>query len=1528
MKKLYRIVRSVLVVCLLLAFVVPATLYVLLSIPSIQQNICERVEGELSRVLNTPVSIRAIALSPFNRATLLDVSVLDAKGDTCLQVKRLGTAVNLRHLAHRKLVFNYGEIIGLNARITRDSIGAPLNIQHIINALQPRDKTKPPSRFEFAINTVVVRTSSVSYDILNQPRAAAGHFDPSHISLHDLRADISLPHLANDDLTIDVRRLAMSERSGLTLKRLSALVHMGSGYISISEPVVELARSRILINNQLINLKAPRESYHIKILDGSHIATNDIVPLLPQLENLNMSVAFDADIEGTERAVAVKALNIADTDNGLRIALQGEVDGIGKGDKPAFDFPSIDMECRGAVIADVINRFTTLPALPGRMLANMGDASIKGSYSGTATEGTANLTIAGAPGTIGVDGTFHRHGKGSLSIDGTLGTEGFDCSQLLAGTGHALEQFGPSALKSEFNVTISHNRPEGHIDLSMPLLTYRGHSYTDLLASADIEGHDYSGFIAIDNPGIKLNVDVDASLGETLKSLQFDLDADNLDLMALNLVGNTGGKRLSLKGQGSLEGPDIDHVNGTVHFTDIEYTDAHDRGLRIANVNINATSTPANSHIDLTSDVADGRIDGVWSWGSLIKDCRTIVERVFPNLTGQAGVTAGNGQSKQEATNNELTFALTVKNTEPVEQLLKLPVSVIHPVTMTGGISSGRSTISLNVDAPYLLQGKKVIEGTVLRMNLDAGGDSPIGRANLYATTMLPTKNGPMTLAANAFGSDGQLDTQLSWHVNRAARYNGDVSLTTRFDRLADHTLSTHINVNPSQMVINDTIWQIAPSQIDIAGKRVSVDDFRVGRPGQSISMNGTVSTSADDVLFLSLSSIDLDYIFETLGIEAAMFGGCATGDFYISQAFTPSPIAYTPLLKVKGLKYNHSLMGDAEIESSWEPGRKAVKIDAAIHQANGGISYIDGRIMPMCDSLDFNFDADRVPIGFLQPFMSAFATDVSGYASGKARLWGTFKLIDMVGDVYGEDVSISLGFTGTTYTTTDTVHLRPGRIDLPQMTIKDKFGHTAHLSGWLTHNFFKTPSFKFMVTDARDLLVYDINERQNERWYGTVFGNGRATVSGRPGYVNIDVDVSTAPKSTFTFVLTDAMQASDYNFITFRDTGRNRRDSIDATTAEPPAVSRIRERYASSSDNSTGSIYDMSIRVDVNPNALVTLVMDPVGGDRIVARGNGNMRLTYDSANEDLRMFGAYTLVQGNYNFTLQDIIIKDFTIEDGSKITFNGNPYAAQLDIKAAYAVNANLSDLDESFLQDKDLNRTNVPVHAMLLVSGDMRQPEIRYDLSFPTLTSDVYRKVRSIVNTDEMMQRQIIYLLMLNRFYTPDYMSATKGNELVSVASSTISSQLSNILGQLSDKWSISPNFRSDRGDFSDVEVDLALSSHLLNNRLLLNGNFGYRDKALNNNSFIGDFDIEYLLNRMGTIRLKAYNRYNDQNYYLKSALTTQGVGVVFKRDFDNVFSFLRPLFRRKKKDTVTRTDSATMTPAAGAPADSTDFLQFR
>lgn len=335
-----------------------------------------------------------------------------------------------------------------------------------------------------------------------------------------------------------------------------------------------------------------------------------------------------------------------------------------------------------------------------------------------------------------------------------------------------------------------------------------------------------------------------------------------------------------------------------------------------------------------------------------------------------------------------------------------------------------------------------------------------------------------------------------------------------------------------------------------------------------------------------------------------------------------------------------------------------------------------------------------------------------------------------------------------------------------------------------------------------------------------------------------------------------------------------------------------------------------MDIRATVSPSALMTLVMDPVVGDKITARGNGAIQIDYESDSDEMQMLGKYTLSEGSYNFSLQDLILRNFSIRPGSSISFNGDPLNAYLDITASYRVNTNLSDLDKSFSTDPELARTNVPVDALLNVKGEMQHPDITFDIDLPTLTQDVGRKVKSIISTDDMMSRQIIYLLALNRFYTPEYMgSSGNGGELAAVASTTLSSQLSNMIGQLTDKFTLAPSFRSDKGDFSDFEMDVALSSRLLNNRLLVNGNFGYRDKSTSNTTFVGDFDIEYLLSRNGNLRLKAYNHFNDQNYYLREALTTQGLGVVYRKDFDNPFTFLRRR-RHKKNDVQDKTDGIT------------------
>lgn len=1539
MKKGYKIFRTLVVTLIALAFLIPAVLYVALSLPSVQRHLCLTAETELSKLLTVPVDIDYVSISPFNRVTLHGVKVADALGNNALEVRRLGAGVNLWSLiSNQRLVVDYAEIIGMDAHLYRDSIGAPLNIQPIIDALSPKNDSKPPTRFDFRINTVVMRTSSFSYDVLNLPAKDEG-FDPNHIAITGMRADIQLPEIRNDHFTFDIRRIAFSERSGFILKSLTGLFRITPDSISVNALTIDLPDTHLAFNDLTYRIDSTKKKnpqwdstpFDIHLLEGSRLSTSDLTAFMPSLHGLDLTLNARLHISGTPRQIRLNDFELFNND--FRLTTAGSLSGLTTADPTEFSIPDFSLKTNSAQIIDVVARLTDIAPDTRTILSNLGTIDLQGNGNGSSRKGEFSLSLSSDVGKTMADLTYTSMSSAPadkrLRLRGSLDIDDLRGDILFANLTSAIAQLTEATANIDFDVIATpRNLLAGSATVEIPSATFQNRHFTDLHGDFEKEGNDYHASIDIDNAMLFADIDARAMLTHSEKSLTLDATVRDASPAMLGLGSAHPEQRISFSTKADLKGKSIDDIAGFIDLNDFRMEQPDKPDFLISSLRLRSIHGEEADSLILTSPVADFRAIGSYHLSTLPKVAKTIFGLTLPAIASSGGsAEVPDGFWSAQTNFNDFAFQADIKTLEPLEPLVKIPLKIVDGAVITGSFNGPQRHIALNLSAPYLLQGNKIIENTALQASLSpVPGNEDFNRGNLNFTTTIPTKKGPMTLTSSSQAIDNRIDSRLQWKIQRERDFSGNLNFTAAFSRNADRQLVTDLHVNPGQVVFNDTVWTVDPSRIALEGKRIEVDHFKAWRDRQCIAIDGCVSTSPSDTLTIRLDDINLDYVFETLDIPTAMFGGNATGTIYALQLLTPSPKAFTPALEVRSFTYNRSLLGDALIRSGWDNDSKAITLNADVTQPNSLHTYVDGSISPLSESLDLTFRADSLAIGFLQPYMAAFCDEISGFASGQARLYGTFKLIDLVGDVYGEDVCIKLGITNTSYTTSDSVHFTPGRINLDNLTIRDTYGHTARLNGYVTHKCFKEPEFKFRISDARDMLVYDMPESPEFPWYGRVFGTGSANISGVPGTVDINVNMTTAHGSAFTYILTDALEAQNYTFITFRDRDQQRKDSIAALNAPPQAVVDIRRRLALEAIEGPPSNYRLDFNIDITPQALITLVMDPVGGDRVRCHGSGMLRMVYDSANEDLRMNGTYTLNDGKYNFTLQDIIIKEFSIEEGSSIAFNGDPYAAQLNITAKYQVKGNLSDLDESFLEDKELNRTNVPVDALLLVKGDMRQPDISFNLDFPTITEESKRKIRSIINTDEMMNRQIIYLLALNRFYTPDYMNATRGNEFMSVASSTISSQLSNILGQLSDNWAIAPNFRSDRGDFSDVEFDLALSSHLLNNRLLFNGNLGYRDKSLNNNSFIGDFDIEYLLNRSGSLRLKAYNRYNDQNYYLKSALTTQGVGIIFKRDFDNIFSFLHPLLHRRKKnadtpDSLTRNaHPAPATPAAASPVN--------
>ncbi|MDE7410535.1 MAG: translocation/assembly module TamB [Paramuribaculum sp.] len=1500
MKWLYKTVRSIIMVLLVLIFVVPAALYVALSMSGVQEAIRNTAGEELTKMLGVNVTIEHVSITPFNRVKLYGVKVDDAYGKQALEIKKLGAGISLwQFITQGQMELSYAEIIGLKARVYRMSPDSPLNIQPIIDALASDNPDKDVTKFDFRINTVVIRGGDLSYDVISEPQTD-GKFSPDHIHVTALNADIQLPVIRNDEYDVKLRRFAFAEeRSGFILDDFSGLFKVGETEAEIKDMEIKLPRTLVAFENIGLtydSLKSISKDIltlpiQLSLSPESHITPSDLSAFVPELSSFDRPFDLKIDIDGVP-AETVKVTASLSRSNDVELKVAGWIKNVTDVGKLTFGVSDLRADVRGTLLESY--PMLELSEQLRCVMANSEQIKVRGKADGTLSNINVDMSMITTPASIASQLRLDIAGD-DLGIDGVIDVDNLNLQQLLAGV--VTTEYLPSDVNAsvELAVTVSGKDLSGTVNVKTNDVVYRDKTYHDILLKVDKELDKYRAVLVSRNDGFDCIVSADALLAKANYKLDFNADISDVNVGRL-LPGSKVGT-VSGKADARVQGRDVDHPEGYVDISRVKISRNDGMQLKMDSLHLVCERTDDNVKITLNSDVAEGELQGRYHVSTLVPMCRNLIEQVMPVLSKGEQVDFATAFGHEHKL-NDVVFDLKVKDLSLLEAFVNLPVRVIYPVDMTGSINSQRQKLDFVLAAPYLQQGDKLIEETSLTMSMEGKRDSlDSGNAQILFSTLVPTKEGMMKVTDRISATENIINNRLTFDIDRKRRFNGTLNMMASLHKDDAGKIIADIDVGQSRMVFNDTIWSISPSHISWSGKDLAVDGFRAGREGQSIAIAGKSSETPNDSITVMLDNVNLDYVFETLNIPNVTFGGNATGKLYAKQVLTPEPIAYTPRLNVERLKYNYSLLGDGIIESRWIAPSKAVKLKVTINQDNGRTTYVDGQIKPVADSLDLRFNADRVPVGFLQPIMSAFATEVGGEATGDVHLWGTFSLVQLVGELYGKDMKLKLGVNNTAYHFSDSIKFTPGLISFKNITIRDDFGHTALVNGRVTHKYLKDAGFDFHISDARDIMVYDFKEGDDRTWFGRVFADGDVWCHGEPDLVKVNVDMSTAPGTQFNLVLSDALSARNYDFITFRDRDQARKDSIAALTAPPVIVTELKNKMNNSTDNSS-SVYEMNFSLEVTPQALITLVMDPVAGDKIRAYGHGNMLLGYNSRDDELRLNGTYTVERGTYNFTLQDIIIKEFSIENGSTIAFHGDAYAAQLDIKAAYALNANLTDLDESFAADKELNRTNVPVHAVLKVSGDMRRPEIGYDLNFPTLSQDIDRKVRSIVNTEEMMNRQIIYLLALNRFYTPDYMNSTnRSNELMSVASSTISSQLSSMLGQLSDKWAIAPNFRSDRGDFSDVEVNLALSSHLLNNRLLLNGNFGYRDKSLNNNSFIGDFDIEYLLNRTGSLRLKAYNRYNDQNYYVKSALTTQGVGVVFKHDFDNLFDWL---FRKKKK----------------------------
>ncbi len=903
-----------------------------------------------------------------------------------------------------------------------------------------------------------------------------------------------------------------------------------------------------------------------------------------------------------------------------------------------------------------------------------------------------------------------------------------------------------------------------------------------------------------------------------------------------------------------------------------------DNTYTLNDIRVSAKNEGADSYLDLEAPFANIHVKGQYDYGTLVQTMTNMLASKLPTLPGI-------GKTSNKARNN-FSIEAEIASTEILQRMLGVPLDIQQPVVIDGNISDLDRSVNLTAQLPAFSYNGSDYSGGALQMNTE--GDTL--KVDARIKTGAAGSTSP-TLHVKAAAADNTLMASLGYNNHsKSLPIHGALNAEAQFYKNTDNVSTAHVDIKPSVIHIGEKPWKVHPADITYSKNHLEIENFEVSHGDQHVAVNGLATPNKEDSIVAQLKDVDVEYILNLVNFHSVDFSGKASGKAIVKSIFN-DPDAYAKL-DIKDFEFEHGPMGILHANVSFNKELSQIDINAVADEGEEHQTLIDGYVSPKRNYIDLGIEAQGTNMKFMESFCGSFMDDIQARAKGKVNLVGDLSDINLVGDLYATG-KMHMKQLGTEYSFKNLhAHAIPDDILLNNDTIFDRNHNMALVSGGIHHKHLTRLSYD-LTLKAHNFLGYDTHEFGDNTFYGTVYATGEVGIHGKSGETVIDIDAEPGPGSIFVYNVASPDAISDKSFIHWHDIAPELTDSL-----------KLQQKDA---DDDIDFSSDMRINFLVNatPNLTLKLMMDPQSGDYITLNGNGVLRANWFNKGS-FDMFGNYVVDHGVYKLTIQNVIKKDFEFMPGGTIAFGGNPYNAPLNLQAKYTVNGvPLSDLSIG----RSFSSNNIRVDCLMNITGTPQSPSVDFSMDLPTVNTDAKQMIYSVINSQEEMNQQVLYLLAIGRFYaqTKNNQSSEDADQqsqtslaMQSFLSGTISQQLNTVLSNVvkSNNWNFGANISTGDEGFNNAEYEGILSGRLLNNRLLFNGQFGYRDNANATQSFIGDFDLRYLIFPNGNLAVRMYNQTNDR-YFTRNSLNTQGLGLIMKKDFNG----WRDLFGIKKKKEV-------------------------
>ncbi|MCI0523590.1 MAG: translocation/assembly module TamB, partial [Bacteroidales bacterium] len=1109
---------------------------------------------------------------------------------------------------------------------------------------------------------------------------------------------------------------------------------------------------------------------------------------------------------------------------------------------------------------------------------DMGLISFSGSFTGFTTDFVAFGTLTTERGSFTTDLSLRPDQKNLFRFNGLLKASDVDLAYVTRND----EMFGGLWLHANIDGSMqSFKHLSANINGVIDSVEINDYLYRNVAVEGKYSDRVWDGNIAVRDENIRMDILGRFDLSDTLPEFDFTMNLANAELDKLNLVAKDTLFRASALLTATFKGNNIDNLDGDLRLINSTLENSNGK-LSIYDFLIRSEKDDGVPLLSLRSDFADAEVRGEHTFATLGKAAKSVLAGLFPSKFPMPAATPAD-----EKTKNQFTFNASIKNIDKLNEFFGTGVSIAGGSSLSGYFMGGRSEFRVEFRSD-------AVEAFGNRLqSLSVLGSVSDGRMNislLSDTLFLPERSKLANFNLMATTRPDTLDLGITWNNYDGGRTLGEIKATGFYCLNELQRPYLTVNVLPSSLMVNSSPWKISPAQIVMDSTSTTFRDLLVNSETNFIRLDGRLSSSPADRLQLSFEGLNLDFLNnrrkstrdKQSGSPGMTFGGLMNGSVTVSDAF--DKVLFESDINISDFRVNNNLYGIVTILSEWNPQRKVAVIN--IKNDYQGSKYFDisGSYNPSSQTADITAQTFRMPLNIINPLVSSFASDVRGVGTGKARLYGKLKQLMLEGSVMADDASMKIDFLQTRYSFSDSIRFTRKGIDFRNIRFYDDRRNQGTINGSLTYNSFKNLGINFDINTEK-MLVLNTRPKDNDTFYGTAYATGYAGIKGTPDKLEIKISGRTEDNTAFYVPLSSGEVVSEYPYIIMTDPKKKQE------AAEPGEDLFIRQKQDSN--------IELHFDLEVTPEAEVQILIDPKAGDVIRGTGEGKLNITMDSKG-DVKMAGNYVIENGDYLFTLGNILNKRFSIEEGGTITWNGGIEDADLNIRAIYRLKASLFDIypEEEF-------KERIPVECQLILTEKLMNPVIGFNINLPTANDDVKQYLNMAINTEEELSRQFLYLLVMNSFY-PDpalysasSQSTTQGAAAIGVTTTEmLTNQVSNWLSQISNDFDIGLNYRPGN-DITPQEVEVALSTQLLNDKVIVNGNFdvGGKESNANTSTISGDFNVEFKITEK--LRFKVFNRANNDIFY-ETAPYTQGLGIFYRRDFDKFKElFILPDNRKKK-----------------------------